>query len=58
MARLLHDISQKGIKTSIDAISIADAEKFAGAIVPLLKYCNYTIMNEIESCSVTRLSPR
>lgn len=58
MARLLHNVSQKGIKTSIDVISSPDQEKFAGAIVPLLKYCNYTMMNEIESCSVTGVSPR
>lgn len=57
MARLLHMVSEKGIKTSVDAVS-EDGDRFKTKIVPALKYCDYTIMNEIECCKVTGLSPR
>ena len=57
MARLLHKISQKGIKTSIDVVS-EEGTRFRDKIIPALKHCDYAIMNEIESCSVTGVSPR
>jgi len=57
MARLLHMVSQKGIKTSVDAVS-EEGERFREKIIPALKYCDYAIMNEIECCKVTGLSPR
>lgn len=57
MARLLKAVSDKGIKTSIDAISSED-DKFAETIIPSLKYCNYVIFNEIEACSAAGISPR
>lgn len=57
MARLLHKLTEKGIKTSIDVIS-EESDRFAEKIIPALPYCNYAIMNEIESCKVTGLSPR
>ena len=57
MARLLARISERGIKTSIDVIS-EDGDRFAEKVIPALKYCDYTIMNEIESCGVSGLSPR
>ena len=57
LARLLHSIQEKGIKTSIDAIS-DDVEGYSGKMIPVLKYCNYVIVNEIESSLVTGLSPR
>lgn len=57
MARLLHDISAKGIKTSIDVIS-EDSGRAPGIISASLPYCDYTIMNEIESCNISGLSPR
>lgn len=57
MARLLHMVSEKGIKTSVDAVS-EDSNRFKEKIIPALKYCDYTMMNEIESCKVTGLSPR
>ena len=56
MARLLHMVSEKGIKTSIDAVS-EEGGRFKGKILPVLKYCDYTIMNEIESCKVTIVYP-
>ncbi len=57
MARLLHDVSAKGIKTSVDAVS-EEGDRFREKIVPALRYCDYSIMNEIECCKVVGLSPR
>lgn len=57
MAHLLKMISDKGIKTSLDAIS-SDDPAFAETIIPSFKYCNYVIFNEIESCKATGLEPR
>lgn len=57
MARLLHDVAEKGIKTSIDVVS-EEGTRFRDKIIPALKQCDYAIMNEIESCAVTGLSPR
>lgn len=57
MARLLSEVRKRGIKTSIDVVS-SQSDKFADKIIPALKYCDYAIMNEIESCNVTGLSPR
>lgn len=56
IARLLYMLGQRGIKTSIDVISRADAP-FKN-IIPALKYCNYAIMNEIESGGITGINPR
>lgn len=57
MARLLAKVQAKGIKTSVDVIS-KEGESIAEEIMPVLKYCDYAILNEIESCAVTGLSPR
>lgn len=57
MARLLSEVQKRGIKTSIDVVS-SQSDKFADKILPALKYCDYAIMNEIESSCVTGLSPR
>ncbi len=57
MARLLKKVSDKGIKTSIDAIS-TESEKFAETLRPALKHCDYVILNEIESCKAAELEPR
>lgn len=56
MARLLHKVSEKGIKTSIDVVS-EEGGRFKSKIIPALKHCDYAILNEIESCKVTDLSP-
>lgn len=57
LARLLFKVMSKGIKTSIDVVS-EESERFAEIIIPALRYCNYVIMNEIECCGVSGLSPR
>ncbi|MBE6943205.1 MAG: carbohydrate kinase family protein [Ruminococcaceae bacterium] len=48
MARLLHKVQQKGIKTSIDVVSEA-GDRFQKLVTPALKYANYCIINEIEA---------
>lgn len=57
MARFLHDVQEVGIKTSVDVVSSSDAD-YGSKIIPALKYCNYAIMNEIESCQIYNLSAR
>lgn len=57
MARLLARVQERGIKTSIDVVSDSTAD-YKKIITPALKYCNYAIMNEIESCSIWDLKPR
>lgn len=57
MARLLHHLRERGIKTSIDVVS-KDGGAFAETVVPALPYCSYVILNEYECCQVCGLSPR
>ena len=56
MARFLHDVQQAGIKTSIDVVSNSTSD-YKKTIIPALKYADYAIMNEIESCMLTGLTP-
>lgn len=57
MARFLHDVQEKGILTSVDAVSSASAD-YKKTVLPALRYCDYVIVNEIESCGIWGLSPR
>lgn len=57
MARFLKNVQEAGIKTSIDVVS-SNTGDYAKKIIPALKYSNYAIMNEIESCAVFGISPR
>ena len=57
MARLLKMVSDRGIKTSIDVVS-EEGNRFREKVIPALRHCDYAILNEIESCRVTGLSPR
>ncbi len=54
MAKFLHSLQKRGIKTSIDVVSDSTAD-YGKKIIPTLKYCNYAIMNEIECCNVWKL---
>lgn len=54
MARFLHSVQQRGIKTSIDVVSDNDAD-YGKQIIPVLKYCNYVIINEVECCRIWNL---
>lgn len=56
MARFLHDVQSQGIKTSIDVVSDSTAD-YKAKIIPALKYCNYAILNELESSMLSDLSP-
>ena len=57
MARFLHDVQKRGIKTSIDVVSNSSAG-FSNVIIPALKYCDYVIINEIECGSIWSIDPR
>lgn len=57
MARFLSQVQERGIRTSIDVVS-DNSGQFAEKVTPALKYCDYAIMNEIEACAVSGLSPR
>ncbi len=56
MARFLHDVKEKGIKTSVDVVSDSTAD-YKAKILPALKYCDYIILNEIESGMLSDLEP-
>lgn len=56
MARFLRDVQERGIKTSIDAVSDCTAD-YGAKLLPALRYCDYAILNEIESCSIWNISP-
>lgn len=56
LARVLKKIQDKGIKTSIDVVSESSG-RYKEIIIPTLKYCNFAIMNEVESSMLTDLSP-
>jgi len=57
MARLLHDLQERGIRTSIDVVS-GEEGLFQEKVIPALRYCDYAIMNEFESGSVSGLPAR
>ncbi len=58
MAHFLADLQTKGIKTSIDVVTIPDAKKFQKIVIPALKYCDYVIINEIEAGFIANINPR
>ena len=57
MARLLAGIQKAGIRTSVDVIS-EDSERFREKVIPALRYCDYAILNEIESGQVAGIPAR
>lgn len=57
MARFLKRCQDNMIKTSFDVVS-DNTGAYKEKIMPALKYTNYCIINEIESCGVTGLDPR
>lgn len=52
LARLLHKVQQKGIKTSVDVVTEA-GERFQRIVSPALKYTDYCIINESEAQATT-----
>ncbi len=57
MARLLHAVQQRGIKTSIDVVSEA-SDRFTRLVQPALKYTDYCIINELEAGQSTGITLR
>lgn len=57
MARTLHEVQKRGIKTSIDVVSEA-SDRFKKLVIPALKYCDYVVINEIESGNAVGVDPR
>jgi sugar/nucleoside kinase (ribokinase family) len=47
-ARLLHEIQNRNIKTSIDLVS-EDSDRFNQIVPPALEYTNYCIINDFEA---------
>ncbi len=58
MARFLHELQERGIKTSIDVVSSNRVEDYAEKVIPALAYADYVIINEIECCTTWGLEPR
>ena len=56
MARFLHHVQSQGIKTSVDVVSDSTAD-YKTKIIPALRYCDYIILNEIESSRLSDLEP-
>lgn len=52
MAKFLKRVQEKGIKTSVDTVSCEDKSVYAKNILPVLKYTDYLIVNEIECCCI------
>jgi sugar/nucleoside kinase (ribokinase family) len=57
MARFLSEVQSRGIKTSIDLVSDSSGN-YGKKVIPVLKYCNYVIINEIECCGIWNVEPR
>lgn len=57
MARFLHRVQNAGIKTSIDMVSDSEAD-YGATLIPLFRYCDYVIVNEVECCTVWGIDPR
>ena len=55
MARFLSGLQKSGIKTSIDMVSDSTAD-YSKKMIPVLKYCNYVIINEIECCGIWKIN--
>ena len=46
-ARLLHDVQERGIPTSVDLVS-EQSDRFVRIVRPALKYCDHLVVNEFE----------
>ena len=56
MARFLSEVQKRGIKTSVDVVSDSTAD-YGKKIIPVLKFLDYAIMNELECCRTWELEP-
>ena len=55
--RILREAKKRGITTSIDLVSDS-AGNYGRRVIPVLKYCNYVIINETECCGIWEIDPR
>lgn len=56
LARTLAKVQSKGIKTSMDLVSV-DNDRYSDIVQASMKYCNYIIINEIEAGKAVNISP-
>ena len=56
MARTLAKVRSKGIKTSMDMVSVEN-DRYSEIVQASLKYCDYVIINEIEAGKTVNISP-
>jgi sugar/nucleoside kinase (ribokinase family) len=56
-ARLLRDLRERGIRTSVDVVSEA-GDRFGTLVPPALAHSDYAILNEIEAARAAGLSAR
>lgn len=56
MARTLAKVQSKGIKTSMDMVSV-DNDRYSEIAQASLKCCNYVVVNEIEAGKTVNISP-
>lgn len=57
LARILKRARELGVKTSIDCVSSTDGD-FKKTVTPALRYCNFAILNEVESAAVSGIPAR
>ena len=57
MARFLHELRKRDIKTSVDVVSSSTGD-YAEKILPVLPYTDYLIINEVEICNAWGEEPR
>ncbi|MBQ5972913.1 MAG: carbohydrate kinase family protein [Oscillospiraceae bacterium] len=57
MARFLRDVTARGVKTSLDAVSDSTGD-YPAKVLPALPFCHYFIVNEIEACAAAGIEPR
>ncbi|MBQ9084541.1 MAG: helix-turn-helix domain-containing protein [Clostridia bacterium] len=57
MARFLASVQAQGIRTSLDTVTTSGRE-FAEKMLPVLKYCDYLIVNELEICDLFGIKAR
>lgn len=57
LARLLRTVRERGIKTSLDAIS-SEKDNYAEKVKASLPHCDYLIVNEIECGMIAGVEPR
>ncbi|MFR8547629.1 MAG: carbohydrate kinase family protein [Lachnospiraceae bacterium] len=58
LARVCHDLKEKGIQTAMDVASLSDAQEMRRLVLPALPYLDYLIINEMEGAMLTDMEVR